>query len=97
MKFCFLYDCVVICCSEEEIKIVGGIVLLGFVVEKLNCGEVVVVGIGCVLDNGEVCVLVVKVGDKVVFGFYFGSNVIKVDGEELLVMGEFEIFVVLED
>lgn len=68
MKICLLYDCVVVCCKEEEEKIVGGIVLLGNVKEKLFQGEVVVVGNGCILDNGEMCVLVVKVGDIVVFG-----------------------------
>ncbi|MEB3916735.1 co-chaperone GroES, partial [Pseudomonas aeruginosa] len=60
-------------------------------------GEVVAVGTGRVLDNGEVRALAVKVGDKVVFGPYSGSNAIKVDGEELLVMGESEILAVLED
>ncbi|PYA88512.1 co-chaperone GroES, partial [Pseudomonas aeruginosa] len=54
-------------------------------------------GTGRVLDNGEVRALAVKVGDKVVFGPYSGSNAIKVDGEELLVMGESEILAVLED
>jgi len=49
-----------------------------------------------VLDNGEVRPLAVKVGDKVVFGPYSGSNTIKVDGEDLLVMGESEILAVLE-
>ena len=65
--------------------------------EKPNRGEVVAVGTGRVLDNGEVRALAVKVGDKVVFGPYSGSNAIKVDGEELLVMGESEILAVLED
>lgn len=64
---------------------------------KPNRGEVVAVGTGRVLDNGEVRALAVKVGDKVVFGPYSGSNAIKVDGEELLVMGESEILAVLED
>ena len=61
-----------------------------------NRGEVVAVGTGRLLDNGEVRPLAVKVGDQVVFGPYSGSNTIKVDGEELLVMGESEILAVVE-
>ena len=63
---------------------------------SLNRGEVVAVGTGRLLDNGEVRPLAVKVGDQVVFGPYSGSNTIKVDGEELLVMGENEILAVVE-
>ncbi|MNP60916.1 10 kDa chaperonin [compost metagenome] len=48
------------------------------------------------LDNGEVRALSVKVGDKVVFGPYSGSNTVKVDGEDLLVMSENEILAVIE-
>ena len=51
---------------------------------------------GRVLDNGEVRALAVKVGDKVVFGPYSGSNTVKVDGEDLLVMSENEILAVIE-
>ncbi|MDP1323883.1 hypothetical protein Q6315_28345, partial [Klebsiella pneumoniae] len=49
------------------------------------------------LENGDVRALAVKVGDKVVFGPYSGSNTVKVDGEDLLVMAENEILAVLED
>ena len=51
---------------------------------------------GRVLENGEVRALSVKVGDKVVFGPYSGSNTVKVDGEDLLVMSENEILAVIE-
>ena len=51
---------------------------------------------GKVLDSGEVRALAVKVGDKVVFGPYSGSNTVKVDGEDLLVMSENEILAVIE-
>ncbi len=54
-------------------------------------------GAGRILDNGDVRPLTVKVGDKVVFGPYSGSNTIKVDGEELLVMSENEILAIIED
>lgn len=64
--------------------------------KKPNRGEVVAVGTGRILDNGEVRALAVKVGDKVVFGPYSGSNTVKVDGEDLLVMAENEILAVIE-
>ena len=91
-----LNDRVVIRRSEEESKTAGGIVLPGSAAEKPNRGEVVAVGAGRILDNGEVRPLTVKVGDKVVFGPYSGSNAIKVDGEELLVMSENEILAIIE-
>jgi len=96
MKLRPLHDRVVIRRSEEEKKSLGGIVLPGSAAEKANHGGVLAVGTGRVLDNGEVRALAVKVGDKVVFGPYSGSNTVKVDGEELLVMGESEILAVLE-
>ena len=64
--------------------------------EKPNQGEVVAVGDGKVLDNGEQRPLAVKVGDTVVFGQYAGSNTIEIDGEELILMGESEIYAVVE-
>ena len=91
-----LHDRVVIRRSEEEKKTAGGIVLPGSAAEKANSGEVIAVGTGRVLDNGEVRALAVKVGDKVVFGPYSGSNTVKVDGEDLLVMAENEILAGIE-
>ncbi|MGH8330546.1 MAG: co-chaperone GroES, partial [Pseudomonas sp.] len=91
-----LHDRVVIRRSEEEKKTAGGIVLPGSAAEKPNQGEVLAVGPGKVLDNGEVRALSVKVGDKVVFGPYSGSNTVKVDGEDLVVMAENEILAVVE-
>ena len=96
MKLRPLHDRVVIRRSEEEKKTAGGIVLPGSAAEKPNQGEVLAVGPGKVLDNGEVRALSVKVGDKVVFGPYSGSNTVKVDGEDLLVMSENEILAVIE-
>ena len=78
MKLRPLHDRVVIRRSEEESKTAGGIVLPGSAAEKPNRGEVVAVGTGRILDNGEVRALAVKVGDKVVFGPYSGSNTVKV-------------------
>ncbi|AHL35587.1 molecular chaperone GroES [Pseudomonas brassicacearum] len=96
MKLRPLHDRVVVRRSEEEKKTAGGIVLPGSAAEKPNQGEVLAVGPGKALDNGEVRALSVKVGDKVVFGPYSGSNTVKVDGEDLLVIGESEILAVVE-
>ncbi|MCE1776824.1 co-chaperone GroES [Enterobacter hormaechei] len=96
MKLRPLHDRGVIRRSEEESNTPGGIVLPGSAAEKPNRGEVVAVGTGRILDNGEVRALAVKVGDKVVFGPYSGSNTVKVDGEDLLVMAENEILAVIE-
>ena len=92
-----LHDRVVIRRSEEEKKTAGGIVLPGSAAEKANHGVIVAAGPGKTLDNGDVRALAVKVGDKVVFGPYSGSNTVKVDGDDLLVMAENEILAVLED
>lgn len=91
-----LHDRVVIRRSEEEKTTASGIVLPGSAAEKPNQGEVVAVGSGRVLDNGEVRPVSVSVGDTVLFGQYSGSNSVKIDGEELLIMNESEIFGVLE-
>ncbi|AFV00727.1 co-chaperone GroES [Simiduia agarivorans] len=97
MKIRPLNDRVVVRRKEEEAKSAGGILLAGSAKEKPNQGEVVAVGTGKVLDNGDVRAPAVKVGDKVVFGRYADSNTLKVDGEELIIMSEGEIYGVLED
>ncbi|WQG56836.1 co-chaperone GroES [Pseudomonas sp. RTB3] len=96
MKLRPLHDRVVIRRSEEESKTAGGIVLPGSAAEKPNHGVIVAAGPGKTLENGDVRALAVKVGDKVVFGPYSGSNTVKIDGEDLLVMSENEILAVVE-
>jgi len=96
MKIRPLHDRVVVRRSEEETKTAGGIVLPGSAAEKPNTGVVIAVGTGRLLDNGEVRALAVKEGDKVVFGPYSGSSTIKIDGKELLMMSESEIYGILE-
>ena len=96
MKIRPLHDRVVVRRKEEEEKTAGGIVLPGTAKERPNQGEVVAVGEGKLLDNGEVRALAVKVGDQVVFGQYAGSNTVEVDGEELIIMNENEIYGVIE-
>ena len=95
MKIRPLHDRVVIRRVEEETKTAGGILLPGSAAEKPSQGEVLAAGNGVITENGTVRPLDVKVGDKVLFGQYSGSTV-KVDGEELLIMKESEIFAVLE-
>ncbi len=91
-----LYDRVVVRRNAEEETTAGGILLPGSAKEKPNQGEIIAVGEGKILDNGELRPLAVKVGDTVVFGQYAGSNTIEIDGEELIIMGESEIFAVVE-
>jgi len=96
MKIRPLHDRVVVRRKEEEQTTAGGILLPGAAAEKPNQGEVVAVGTGRVLDNGDVRAVDVKVGDKVVFGKYSGTNTIKINGEELLILSENEIYGVIE-
>ena len=95
MKIRPLHDRVVVRRKEEEEKTAGGIVLPGNAKEKPSQGEVIAVGNGRILENGETRSLAVKVGDTVVFGQYAG-NTVQVDGEDLLIMSENDIFGVLE-
>jgi len=90
-----LHDRVVVRRLEEETKSAGGIVLPGSAAENPSQGEVLAVGPGKKLDNGTVQTVDLKAGDKVLFGQYAGSTV-KIDGEELLVMSESEVFGVIE-
>ena len=90
-----LHDRVVIKRMEEEKISAGGIVIPDSATEKPIKGEIVAVGPGKPLDNGSVRAPSVKVGDKVLFGKYSGTEV-KVDGEELLVMREEDIMGVIE-
>lgn len=95
MKIRPLHDRVVVKRVDEETKTAGGILLPGKAAEKPSMGEVLAVGPGKALDNGTVRTIGLKVGDKVLFGQYAGSTV-KVDGDELLVLSETEIFGVIE-
>ena len=95
MKIRPLHDRVVIRRKEEEEKTAGGILLPGSAKEKPNEGEVIAVGSGRVLDNGEVRPVDVKVGDKVVFGKYAGSDTIEIDGQELVILAENDIKAVI--
>lgn len=88
-----LADRVVIKVLEEEEKTPGGIVLPDTAKEKPQVGEVIAVGPGRTLDNGQKVTPEVKKGDKVVFSRYGGTEV-KIDGEEYLIMRESDILAV---
>jgi chaperonin GroES len=95
MKIRPLRDRVVVRRKEEEQTSSGGIVLPGSAKEKPNQGEVIAVGDGAVLENGDVRPVALNVGDKVIFGQYSG-NAVKVDGEELIILSESEIYGIVE-
>ena len=90
-----LHDRVVVRRLEEERKSPGGIVIPDTAKEKPIQGEVVAVGTGKILEDGKVRPLDVKVGDKILFGKYSGTEV-KIGAEELLVMREEDIMGVIE-
>ena len=90
-----LHDRVVVRRMEEERTSAGGIVLPDSATEKPSKGEIIAVGNGKILENGEVRALDVKVGDLILFGKYSGTE-IKIDGDELLVMREDDIMAVVE-
>lgn len=90
-----LHDRVVVRRLEEERMSAGGIVIPDSATEKPIQGEILAVGNGKVADSGDVRALDVKVGDRVLFGKYSGTEV-KVDGEDLVVMREDDIMGVVE-
>ena len=90
-----LHDRVIVQREEEERTSPGGIVIPDTATEKPIQGRVLAVGNGKILDGGDVRALDVKVGDKILFGKYSGTEV-KVEGEDLLVMREEDIMAVVE-
>lgn len=91
-----LHDRVVVRRQEEEATSAGGIVLPGSAKEKPNQGEVIAIGSGRILDNGDVRPVDIKVGDVVIFGKYAGSDTIDVDGEELVILSESDVKAIVE-
>ena len=95
MKIRPLHDRVIVKRLEEERVSAGGIVIPDTAAEKPIQGKVVAVGKGKILEDGSVRALDVKVGDKILFGKYSGTEV-KVDGDELVVMREEDVMAVIE-
>ena len=89
-----LADRVVVKPAEAEEKTKGGIILPDTAKEKPVEGTIVAAGPGKVADNGELVKMTVKVGDKVLYGKYSGTEV-TIDGEEYLIMRESDIFGIL--
>jgi chaperonin GroES len=95
MKLRPLHDRVIVKRVDSETKTASGIVIPDAAAEKPDQGEVLAVGPGRRNDKGDLVAPNVKVGDRVLFGKYSGQTV-KVDGEELLVMKEDDLFAVVE-
>jgi chaperonin GroES len=89
-----LHDRVIVKREDDERKSPGGIVIPDTAAEKPIKGRVIAVGKGKILEGGDVRPLDVKVGDKVLFGKYSGTEV-KVDGDDVLVMREEDIMAVI--
>ena len=90
-----LHDRVIVKRLENETKTASGIYIPDNAAEKPDQGEVVAVGPGKQDDDGDRIAMSVKVGDRVLFGKYSGQTV-KIDGDELLVMKEEDLFAVVE-
>jgi chaperonin GroES len=95
MKIRPLHDRVIVQRIEEEEKTKGGIIIPDTAKEKPQEGKVIAVGPGKILENGTKVTLDVKVGDKILFGKYSGTE-IKIEGEEFLMMREDDILGVIE-
>lgn len=95
MSFRPLHDRVVVRRVEEETKTKGGIIIPDTAKEKPQQGEVLAVGPGARNDKGDLVALDVKVGDRVLFGKWSGTEV-KIDGDDLLIMKESDIMGVIE-
>jgi chaperonin GroES len=96
MRFRPLHDRVVVRRLEEEQKTAGGIIIPDTAKEKPMQGEILAVGPGARNEKGELTPLDVKVGDRILFGKWSGTEV-KIDGEELLIMKESDVMGVIEE
>ena len=94
MKVRPLHDRLVVRRIEEKETAKGGIIIPDTAKEKPQEGEVLAVGNGKILENGTKVALDVKVGDKILFGKYSGTE-IKIDGEDVLILREDEVLAVL--
>jgi chaperonin GroES len=95
MKFRPLHDRVVVRRVEEDTKTAGGIIIPETAKEKPIQGEVIAVGPGARDEAGNLVPIDLKVGDRVLFGKWSGTEV-KIDGEDVLIMKESDVFGVIE-
>jgi len=91
-----LHDRVILKRTEQETKSAGGIVLTGSAAEKSTRGEVIAVGNGRILENGEIRPLDVKVGDTVIFNEGYGVKTEKIEGDDVLILSESDILAIVE-
>jgi len=94
MNFRPLHDRVLVKPLEAEQKTAGGVIIPETAQEKPQQGEILAVGAGAKNDKGEVAPMDVKVGDKVMYGKWSGSEV-RIDGEDLVIMKESDIMGIL--
>jgi chaperonin GroES len=90
-----LHDRVVVKREAEERKSAGGILIPDTASEKPTFGKVIAIGNGKVLENGQIRTLDVKVGDRVLFGKYSGTEV-KVDNQDIVVMREDDVMAIVD-
>lgn len=95
MSFRPLHDRVLVRRVKEEEKTKGGIIIPDSAKEKPQEGKVIAIGSGTRADDGKITPLDVKVGDRVLFGKWSGSEV-TIDGEELIIMKESDILGIVE-
>jgi chaperonin GroES len=95
MKLRPLNDRILVKRREEEQKTAGGILIPDNAKEKPQQGDVIAVGPGARLENGDVRAMAVKTGDRILFGKYAGSEV-KVDGDDYIIMREEDVLAVVE-
>jgi len=95
MKLRPLHDRVIVKRIEEEEKTAGGIIIPDTAKEKPQQGKVLAVGKGRTLENGQISPMLVKEGDRVLFGRYAGTDV-KIEGEEHLIMREDDILAIIQ-
>ena len=94
MKIRPLHDRILVKREEEKEAKKGGIIIPDTAKEKPQEGKVIAVGNGKILENGTTLAMDVKVGDKILFGKYSGTD-IKIDGEEVLILREDEVLAVV--
>ena len=97
MKIRPLHDRVIVKRKEVEAKSAGGIVLTGTAAGKSTRGEILAVGQGRIMENGDVKPLDVKVGDIVIFNDGYGVKTEKIDSEDVLIMSESDILAIVEE
>jgi len=95
MKFRPLHDRVVVRRIEDDVKTAGGIIIPDTAKEKPQEGEIIAVGPGARDESGKINALDVKVGDRVLFGKWSGTEV-RIDGQDLLIMKESDIMGVID-